>query len=316
MTQPAGTFAFNDAVGVREDLSDTIYNIAPVETPFVNMIPHTKATNVLHEWQTDTLAAAANNAVIEGDDVTVAASTPTVRLGNYTQLSHKHARVSSRMRAVNTAGRGDELIYQMEVKRARELRRDVETALLANKIKVNAASDSTASELAGVEAWIASNDDFGATGSSPSPVDGTDARNDGTQRLFTEDLLKNVLQLCYTSGGMPDTIMVGGFNRQVVSSFSIGKTVVQKAEDPTLHATFSVYEGDFGSLKIVPNRFMRQRSALVLQTDMWGFATLQDFHSFDLAKTGHADARVVAVEYTLEARNEAASGGVFDLTTS
>ena len=93
MTQPAGTFATNDMIGIREDLSDVIYNIAPVETPFVNMIPHVKATQMNHEWQTDSLAAAANNAVIEGDDVTVAASTPTVRLGNITQLSHKSARV-------------------------------------------------------------------------------------------------------------------------------------------------------------------------------------------------------------------------------
>jgi hypothetical protein len=316
MTQPAGTYATNDAVGIREDLSDVIYNISPVETPFVNMIPHVKATQMNHEWQTDSLAAAVTtNAVIEGDDVTVASSTPTTRLGNITQLSHKHARVTSRMRAVDTAGRADELIYQMEMKRARELRRDVESTLLSNKPKVTG-SDATAPELAGIEAWIATNDDIGAGGSSPSPVDGTDARNDGTQRLFTEDLLKNALKLTFDAGGMPDTLLVGPFNRQVASSFSIGKTIVQKAEDPTLHATFSVYESDFGSLKIIPDRFMRTRSALVLQTDMWAFATLQDFHSFDLAKTGHADARVIAVEYTLEARNEAASGGVFDLTTS
>jgi hypothetical protein len=316
MTQPAGTFATNDAVGIREDLSDVIYNISPVETPFVNMIPHVKATQMNHEWQTDSLAAAVStNAVIEGDDVTVAAATPTTRLGNITQLSHKHARVSSRLRAVNTAGRSDELIYQMEMKRARELRRDVETALLSNKPKVTG-SDVLAPEMAGIGAWIATNDDFGVGGSSPTPVDGSDARGDGTQRAFTEDLLKNVLVSIYNAGGMPDVLMVGGFNRQIASSFSVGKTIVQKAEDPTLHATFSVYEGDFGSLKIVPNRFQRARDALVLQTDMWAFATLQDFHSFDLAKTGHADARVVAVEYTLEARNEAASGMVADLTTS
>jgi hypothetical protein len=315
MTQPSGTYATNDMIGIREDLSDTIYNIAPVETPFVNMIPHVKASQMNHEWQTDSLAAAANNAVIEGDDVTAGASTPTVRLGNITQLSHKAARVTSRARAVDTAGRADELIYQMELKRARELRRDVETALLSNKPKVTG-SDVLAPELAGIGAWIATNDDLGATGSSPSPIDGTDARGDGTQRLFTEDLLKNVLKLIFDEGGMPDVLMVGPFNRQIASSFSIGKTIVQKAEDPTLHATFSVYESDFGSLKIIPNRFQRSRDGLVLQTDMWAFATLQDFHSFDLAKTGHSDARVIAVEYTLEARNEKASGMVADLTTS
>jgi hypothetical protein len=281
----------------------------------MSMIPHVTATQMNHEWQTDSLAAAAANAVIEGDDVAAGASTPTTRLGNITQLSQKAARVTSRARAVNTAGRADELVYQMELKRARELRRDVETALLSNKPKVTG-NDTTAPELAGIGAWIATNDDFGATGSSPSPVDGTDARNDGTQRLFTEDLLKNVLKLCFDQGGYPDKLLVGAFNRQVASSFTINKTVMQKAEDSTLHATFSVYDSDFGSLTIIPDRFMRTRDALVLQTDMWAFATLQDFHSFDLAKTGHSDARVVAVEYTLEARNEASSGGVFDLTTS
>src|SRR5262245_2686232 len=312
MTQAAGTYATNDALGIREDLSDVIYNISPVETPFVNSIPHVKATQMNHEWQTDSLAAAANNAVIEGDDVTVGASTPTVRLGNITQLSHKHARVSSRLRAVNTAGRADELIYQMEMKRARELRRDVETALLSNKAKVTG-NDALAPELAGIGAWIATNDDPGAGGTSPSPVDGTDPRNDGTTRTFTETLLKSVLVLIYNEGGMPDVLMLGPAMRQVASGFSTGRTIMQKAEDPTLHATFSVYESDFGSLKIIPNRFQRTRDGLVLQMDMWALATLQDFHSFDLAKTGHADARVIAVEYTLEARNEKASGLVADI---
>lgn len=314
MAQPANTFATNDMVGIREDLSDVIYNISPVETPFVNMIPHIEATATKHEWQTDSLAAAANNAVIEGDDVTASTSTPTTRLDNITQLSDKKARVTSRARAVNTAGRSDELVYQMELKRARELRRDVETALLANKAKVTG-SDVTAPELAGIGAWIATNDVFGTGGVSPT-ANGAAARTDGTQRAFTEDHLKEVLKLVFDAGGLPDTLMVGPFNRQVASSFSSGRTNMQKTEDPILHATFSVYAGDFGELKIVPNRFMRARDALVLQTDMWAFATLQDFHSFDLAKTGHSDARVVAVEYTLEARNEAASGGVFDLTTS
>jgi hypothetical protein len=115
---------------------------------------------------------------------------------------------------------------------------------------------------------------------------------------------------------MPDTLMVGGFNRQVASGFSAGRTNVQQVSDDVLHATFSVYESDFGRLKIVPNRFQRSRDALVLQMDMWAVAFLQQMHSFDKAKTGHADTRVIAAEYTLEARNEAASGMVADLTTS
>jgi hypothetical protein len=298
--------------GIREDLSNVIYNISPVETPFVNMIPHVKATQMTHEWQTDSLLAAANNAVIEGDDVAASASNPTTRLGNITQLSHKAARVTSRARAVNTAGRSDELIYQMELKRARELRRDIELCLLSNKIK-NAGSDVLAPQAAGIISWIKTNEDVGASGVAPVTADGAATRTDGTLRAFTETQLKSVLVKIYNAGGYPDVLMLGPSQRQTASSFTTGRTVMQKAEDNTLHATFSIYEGDFGPLKIIPNRFQRARDGLVLQTDMWAFATLQDFHSYDLAKTGHSDARVVAVEYTLEARNEAASGIVADL---
>jgi hypothetical protein len=314
MAQATATYATNDMVGIREDLKNVIYNISPVETPFLSMVPHVDATAALHEWQRDSLAAAANNAVIEGDEVAADASTASVRLTNVTQLSDKVARVSSRARAVTTAGRADELDYQM-LKRGKELKRDMETALLSNKPKVTG-DDSTAPELAGVPAWIATNDDFGATGSSPSPVDGTDARNDGTQRAFTEDQVKTVLASIFTAGGTPDVMMLGAFNRQIASTFQTGRTNIQPVEDSTLHATFSVYESDYGTLKLIPNRFQRTRDALILQTDMWAVAFLQNFHTFDLAKTHHSDAKAIACEYTLESRNEASSGGVFDLTTS
>lgn len=315
MAQPTNTFATNDMIGIREDLADVIYMISPSEVPFFSSVPKNEATAATHEWQTDILAAAANNAVIEGDDVTPAAAVPTVRLTNITQLSDKDVRVSSRGRAVNTAGRSDELVYQMELKRGVELRRDIETALLANKIKVTG-DDTTAPELAGIGAWIKTNTDFGAGGSDPTAADGTDARGDGTQRRFEESQLKTVLKEAFDAGGVPDTLSVGAFNRQLASGFTDGRSNFQRVEDETLHATFSMYESDFGDLRIIPNRFQRARDALVLQSDMWAVSVLQDFHSFDLAKTGHSDARVVAFEYTLEARNEAASGGIFDLTTS
>jgi hypothetical protein len=299
MTQPTNTFATNDMVGIREDLSDVINNIAPSDTPFYSMAKHVKATAALHEWQTDTLtAASATNAVIEGDDVAADAATATVRLTNVTQLSDKA-----------------EMDYQLLL-RGKELKRDVETQLLSNRPKVTG-NDTTAPESAGIGAWIGTNDDFNTVdGGSPSPITGADARTDGTVRAFTEDQLKNVLLLCFNQGGNPSVLMVGGFNRQVASSFATGRTNIQPVTDDTLHATFSVYESDFGTLKIVPNRFQRARDALVLDMDYWRVAVLQPMHSFDKAKTGHADTKVVAIEYTLESGQEKASGGVFDLSSS
>lgn len=313
MTQPTNTYATNDMTGIREDLVDVIYNISPVETPFLSMVPHTTASNTKHEWQTDSLASASNNAAIEGDDAPQNAGSSTTRLDNQTQISTKDATVSGTARAVNTAGRADELDYQM-LKRGRELRRDMETVLLSNKAKVTG-NDTTARELAGVPSWIATNTD--AVGADPTG-DGSDTATNGTQRAFLESQLKSVLVNVFTNGGMPNTLMVGPFNRQAASGFTGNSTSMQKAEDKVLHATFDVYESDFGSLRIVPNRFQRARDALVLQADMWAIPFLpgRNMISFPLAKTGDTEKRQILSEYTLEARQEAANGIVRDLTTS
>jgi hypothetical protein len=69
-------------------------------------------------------------------------------------------------------------------------------------------------------------------------------------------------------------------------------------------------------LEIVPSRIMRSRDVLILQKDMWAVAYLRPFQIVDLAKTGDADRKELIAEYALESRNEAASGAVWDVTTS
>ena len=148
--------------------------------------------------------------------------------------------------------------------------------------------------------------------------DGTGTRTDGTQRAFTEPQLKTVLQSVWNSGGKPDTIMVGGFNKQVFSTFTGRATPTEDTKSKKITAAVDAYESDFGKLKIVPNRFQRARDVLVLQMDMWAVAYLNGrrFVSFPLAKTGDSDWKEILSEYALVARNEKASGGVFDNTTS
>jgi len=214
---------------------------------------------------------------------------------------------------MDSAGRADEMAYQV-MKRAKELKRDVETSLLANNAQV-AGNDTTARETGGIGSFIATNDDFGGSGASPTG-DGSDARTDGTQRAFTESQLKSVLASCWDAGGEPDTIMVGSFNKQAASAFSGGATRTIESGEKKLVNAIDVYVGDFGDLVIVPNRFMRSRDCLVLEMDKFKFATLRDFEKSELAKTGDTDREQLLVEYALVSSNEAASGGVFDLTTS
>jgi hypothetical protein len=318
MALPTNTFATYEAIGNREDLSDVIYRIDPTDTPAMSGFEREKATAVNHEWQTQALASVdTTNAVLEGDDATTDAATPTVRLGNICQISDKVARVTGTQRAVEHAGRDDELEYQ-EMLKGLELKRDMESIIVGtNQAKVTG-NDTTARKTATVLSWIKSNTSKGASGTDPSAADGSGTRTDGTQRLFTEASLKSVLQSVWNSGGKPDTIMVGGFNKQVFSTFTGRATPIEDTKAKKIVASVDAYESDFGRLKIVPNRFQRARDVLVLQMDMWALAYLNGRRmvSIPLAKTGDSDRRQMLSEYALVSRNEKASGGVFDLTTS
>ena len=311
MGLPTDTFTSYAAIGNREDLSDVIYNVDPTDTPFLTGIPRTKASVTLHEWQSDVLtAASAANAVIEGDDATTDAVTPTVRLSNTTQISDKVPRVTGTQQSVVAAGRRDELAYQI-VKSAKELRRDMESSLLANNAEVTGDA-STARELGGIEAWLNTNTSVGVGGTAGSL--GNTARIDGTNVPLTETLLKAQLKSAWDNGGDPECIMVGSFNKQTISGFTGNASRFKTAEDKKLAAAIDIYQSDFGDLEIIPNRFMVQESTLILQKDMWAVAYLRPVSIVNLAKTGDSERRQVIVEYTLESRNEKASGAVFDST--
>lgn len=298
---------------MREDLSDMIYNISPTETPFVSSIGKgAKATATLHEWQTDSLSNAGSNAQIEGDDMNSMTATPTVRLQNYLQISTKGVISSGTMEAVLKAGRKSELAYQI-AKRGKELKRDQEFTLTQNQAGF-AGSASTARKLRALENWLGTNSIGGSGFVTATGITAT--VTDGTQRAFTESLLKTVLKNCFTSGGDPTRLMVGPFNKQTVSSFTGGATRFDKAEDKKLFASVDVYASDYGELKVIPNRFQRDRTAFVLDLEYWAMSVLRPLTIEDIAKTGDSEKKFMVTEYTLESRNEAASGAIADLTTS
>lgn len=314
MSLPSNTFSTYAAIGNREDLADIIYRIDPTETPFVSEVEREKATAVNHEWQTQALDTRdTSNAVLEGDDATTDATTATVRLGNICQISDKVARVTGTQRKVISAGRGDEMDYQAMLK-GLALKLDIDAILSGTNQAKNAGNTTTARVTASVLSWLKTN--TSKSGSDPSAADGTGTRTDGTQRAFTEANLKTVLQSIWTAGGKPDTILLGGFNKQVASTFTGRSTVMEEAKTKKITAAVSVYESDFGDLQFKPSRQIRARDVLVLQSDMWAIAFLRNMIELDLAKTGDSDRRQVLSEYALVCRNEKASGGVFDNTTS
>lgn len=314
MALPANTFNTYEAIGNREDLIDKIYKTSPTDTPLISALERVKASAVNHEWQTQALAAADTaNAVLEGDDAVTDAATPTVRLGNIAQISDKVARVSGTQQAVEHAGRANEMDYQIGLK-TQELKIDLEAILFGTNQAKNAGAAATARKTASILSWIKTN--TSKSGSDPSTADGAGTRTDGTQRAFTEAQLKTVLQSIWTNGGKPNVIAVGGFNKQVFSTFTGRSTPMEEASSKKIVASVDFYDSDFGKQKIMAARNMRSRDCLILQMNMWAMATLRNMKMKDLAVTGDSQRVQILTEYSLEARNEKSSGGVFDLTTS
>lgn len=316
MTQPTDIFDTYDMVGIREDLEDVIYDISPMDTPVLSMAKRMKAKQVYHEWQTDALASAsATNHVIEGDEATTDAQTATTRVGCRMNISDKVVLVSGTARAVDSAGRGDELDY-LVAKAGKELKRDMESLICSNNASVTGNS-STARETGGFESWITSNESRGATGADGGFSSGnTAAATDGTQRAFTESLLKEVIREAWESGGEPDKLILGSFNKQVMSTFTGNATRQVKAEGEKLYASVDWYKSDFGMIKVMPSRFSRSRSGLLIDPEYIGVAYLRPFTTHKLAKTGDSDRMQLLVEYGLVVKNQAAHGVIADLTTS
>lgn len=308
------TFTAHTAIGQREDLTDIIYDISPTETPFMSSIGKTKATAVYHEWQTDSLAAATTaNAAIEGADATSATLSPTVRLGNYTQIIQKTVQVSGTLDTVNKAGRKSEKAYQL-AKASAELKRDLETILLANQGR-SAGTSTIARNMGSILSWIKTNSDVGSGGSDPATI-GVSTRTDGTQRTFTETLLRTVVAEVFVSGGSPKILMVGALGKQKVSTFAgiAAQRYMAPGNTPTtIIGAADVYMSDFGTMSVVPNRFMRARDALVIDPEYAALAYLRPFQTNDLAKTGDSENTQLLAEVTLEVKNEAAHGIVADL---
>ena len=312
------TYQVYQSIGNREDLSDVIYSISPTDTPIMSSIGKTKATAVYHEWQTDSLAANTTaNALVEGataSDITV---TPTSRLGNYTQIVGKTVMVSGTLEAVDKAGRKSEKAYQL-AKVSSEIKRDMETIITANQGQ-SAGNTSTARTLGALLSYIKSNtskNGTATTGVDPVTV-GVSTRTDGTTRAFTEAMLKTVVASVFTNGGTPSTLFVSPTQKQVVSGFTglaAQRYQVPTTGQATILAGADLYQSDFGVLSIVPDRFMRSRDALILDPEYAALAFLRPFQTNELARVGDAEKTQILAEFTLEVRNEAAHGGVFDLS--
>lgn len=315
MAAPTNTLLTFSAIGNREDLTDKITNISPTDVPFTSAIGKATAKATLHEWQTEVLNAAAQNAQLQGDDVTFGSPILSTRVGNRTQIMRKEVIVSGTQQAVDRAGVNFEMVRQMANKR-KELYRDREFVFLSNQAPVTGNS-STAPQLRPVCGWITTNAQRGSGGANGTS---SAAATDGTQRTFTEAMLVTGMQNAWTQGGSPSMLLAGPKQRAVVSTFTGGGTKYQQMDDTKLSVTITTYVGDFGTVKIATDRFVRggqttaDREVFILDPDLWAEAVLRPVQGLDIAKTGDSIKGAILLESTLESLQEAGNSIIADLT--
>ena len=311
MAKVTNAFDTYTATADREDLSNIIYNISPMQTPFMSSIGKRNIKNVVFDWQTEVLPTPSAAGQLEGFELSRSGSTATTRASNVAMISSRDATVTGSQEASDAAGKRSEMAHQLAIM-AKALKRDMEEALCQKGAKTTG-NATTARVTGGFESWITSNDSRGtggaSTGSGAAPTD-------GTQRALTEDLLKDVLQLMFANGAEPSLAIAGPVNKQKISGFTGRSQARQFVDANTVEASVAIYSSDFGELKIVPSNRSRERSLLLVDPEFAKVSYLRNFETIDIATIGDAQTKMIVAEYGLEVSNEAAHGIVADLTTS
>lgn len=317
MAQPTNTFSSNDAVGIREDLSDRIYDISPDETPLLSRSRKTKAKNKFHEWQSDALRTATlDNAHIEGADTVADSRTPTVRHGNYLQIFKNAVVVPDSDTYMNKAGRAGEMAYQV-AKTVREQKLDIEMTLFANRAR-DSGSDSGARKLGGLPCWIVTNTvhESGSSGADPTGTGanlGTTTRtDDGTPVAFSQTRFDTLLQEMWTEGAMPQTVYLRPDQMDVALGFNGNNNQRNTSGAGKVVNDLILYTTPWGKVKWQLSRYVRSSDVIVTQDDMVAIAVGRGARTTPLAKTGDNTKRQVVQELTLCVKNEKALGIVAD----
>jgi hypothetical protein len=321
MAQVAGTTQTYDSAGLREDLEDVIWDLFPNDTYALSNFDKVDGVATFHEWQLDSLDAATLNRQTEGTDasyVTVAAPT---RVGNYMQISSKTFLISGTLEAVKKAGRKSEVARQA-MKKMRELKRDMEKALVTNQGS-SAGGDTTVRSCGGIESWIASTANGGNAINSTTTASASTAAftsnvvaapTDGsTTGALASTQFTNALGLAWTAGGDPSLVLVGTTQKAAIDAFTSIATRfvdVDKSKQASIIGAANIYVSDYGRHTIMLHRYMRTSVVLCLDPDYWAVAFLRRPFMEELAKTGDGEKRQLISEFTLVARNPNASAKI------
>jgi len=317
---------------IREDVMNKIWDISRIPLPFTDMIGTGSSKNSRKEWTTDELAQPdVDNAIGDGKDAAGNDTKVGERVGNEHQTSDKVVKVSYRADASDTIGRAKELSYQL-MRRQQELRRDVEAIALENQASVPDDGDTVVGKAGGLPTWLESSVINGTPGGHQTAGDGlTDAwTSSGAPVTLTEAAVRDTVESIYQKGGDPTKMMsvpamIRKFSEYLFTSSARVATLMSDQGKSQSKAaalgSVNVFVTDFGTLDLVPNRLQQLQTAagagdscftFILDPEYLSLCYLYGYRTDPLAKTGLAEKRQMAVDWTLIVNTEKAHGMIGD----
>lgn len=295
------------ATGIREDLEEVISLISPTDTPLYSTLKGGKAAGTYHEWQTDKLASAADNAKLEGDIFTnlVATRSPTDRIGNRVQVFAKAFTITDTMKAVKTAGRGDEGAYQLG-KAMKEIKNDCEFALFywsSNATAGTVGDTTTARHMKSMHGWVSQvTGNTGYSGVTALTITGV-----MTGLGIAESTFNLILQDIWDEGGKPNAVYLGGYLKRLLSGWGTSTSRVWDGSKKIVNAV-DVYESDFNVLSLKLERHAASSIGYILDESLWGKATLIPMGLLPQGRRGLGDDYLLRGEWTVVAYNPTGNG--------
>lgn len=298
MPTVANTLKTYDQVGKKEDFEQVIYDITPTQTPFLSSIGSSTAEATLHQWMQDSLASVGSNILVEGADAGAASTVTQVIKSANTQIFGKVVQVSGTAEAIGLHARTSDLANAI-AKAGKELKRDIEHSFVGLGQAGTAGSGSAGRQLT----------------SAANQISATTTNTAGSNRTLTEALILDVLEKTYNEGAEPNQIQVTPSHSLIVAGFAATSGRTRDFDTGTkLVNAVDIYVSPFGSVSIVPNRFLQANTALVLDTEYWSRAVLRPMQTIQLSRTGDSDKRQMLTELTLVCKSDIASGKIDALT--
>lgn len=305
-----------------------LHQLTPADTPFFSVIGGLagggQTTHTEFEWSTFDLRDAGQPERLEGADAPTEENRVRANVTNITQIFHETVGVSYTKQAAYGQKSGlnndassnvtNELDWQIE-QMLKQMTRDVEFTLLRGAYQ-KPANNTTARKTRGLLAAITTN-------VVTAPDD--DGAGAGTTGLLTEDMVLDLMQDVWESGGIQETegatLIANAFQKRRLTKLFITDKGYAEATRNVGGVSLQTIETDFGRVNIMLNRHMPVDQVVVASLEQCRPVYLETpgkghFFLEELAKTGSKDRSQIYGEVGLAYGNEMAHGKIVNLTST